>query len=154
MAGKGIVYIIRWWGVDRRGTGYTSLTKINGQRTMKGTMSMLQSMCYFTNAQWCHVKKNSLPKLILIISSSNSSLGGLILSYKYLATTHYPGTKYWLAFLEYNDKQLFNLKNSEQLTLTYNSTHSIERHMAALNQFSKFQTEPKLKHMLKKQAFY
>lgn len=51
MADKGIFYMIWWWGVDGRGTGYTSVTKINGQRTVKGTKSMLQSMGDFTNAQ-------------------------------------------------------------------------------------------------------
>lgn len=60
MADKGIFYMIWWWGVDGRGTGYTSVTKINGQRTVKGTKSMLQSMGDFTNAQWCDVKKKSL----------------------------------------------------------------------------------------------
>lgn len=41
----------RWWGVDERGQGYTSVTKINGQCTVKGTKSMLQPMSDFNNAQ-------------------------------------------------------------------------------------------------------
>jgi len=49
VADKGIVHMIRCWGVDGRGKGYTSVTKINGQHMVEGTKAMLQSMCDFTH---------------------------------------------------------------------------------------------------------